>query len=148
MRGTYEQTTGGSTITLTAASKHYLTDEDWSAFCKAMVDCKDGFTFQDIADALGITKKSAARRVYTMEAIHGPMRTVVSRFGMSRLATYKLNERGREVAHAIALGLPIPGTDCYQQPKLSAVERAYHEMRKTFSMPTTFVDHAAAGFRN
>ena len=134
-------------MNLTIESKHYLTDEDWSALCKAMVNCKDGFTFQDIADALGITKKTAARRVYTMEAIHGPMRTVVSRFGMSRLATYKLNERGREVAQAIALGLPIPGTDCYQQPKLSAVETAYIAMRRTFSMPTTFMDHTASAFR-
>lgn len=134
-------------MNLTIESKHYLTDEDWAALCKAMVDCKDGFTFQDIADALGITKKTATRRVYTVEAIHGPMRSVVSRVGMSRLTTYRLSERGREVAHAIALGLPIPGSNCYQQPELSAVETAYIAMRRTFSMPTTFVDYTASAFR-
>lgn len=134
-------------MNLTIESKHYLTDEDWAALCKVMADNKDGFTFQDIADALGITKKTATRRVYTIEAIHGPMRSVVSRVGMSRLTTYRLSERGREVAHAIALGLPIPGTDCYQQPELSRIEKAYHAMRKTFSMPTTFVDYTSSAFR-
>ena len=134
-------------MNLIIESKHYLTDEDWAALCKAMIDNKDGFTFGDIADALGITKKTATRRVYTVEAIHGPMRTVVSRVGMSRLTTYRLSERGREVANAIALGLPIPGSDCYQQPELSPIEKAYHEMRRTFSMPTTFIDHTASTFR-
>ena len=127
--------------------KHYLTDEDWAVMCKAMYDNKDAFTFKDIADALGVSKKTATRRVYTIEAIHGPMRSVVSRVGMSRLTTYRLSKRGIEVAQAIALGLPIPGSDCYQQPKLSMVESAYIAMRRTFSMPTTFVDYTGAGFR-
>ena len=134
-------------MNLTIESKHYLTDQDWSALCGAMVERKDGFTFQNIADALGITKKTSTRRVYTMEETHGPMRSVVSRVGMSRLTTYRLSKRGIEVAQAIALGLPIPGSECYQQPKLSAVETAYIAMRRTFTMPTMFVDYTGAGFR-
>jgi hypothetical protein len=134
-------------MNLTAESKHYLTDQDWSALCGAMVKLKDGFTFMDIADALGITKKTAARRVYTLESIHGPVRAFKSRVGMSHLTTYTLSERGLEVSQAIALGLPIPGSDCYQQPKLSMVETAYIAMRRTFNVPTTFVDYTGGGFR-
>ena len=134
-------------MNLTAESKHYLTDQDWADLCKAMVERKDGFTFMDIADALGITKKTATRRVYTLESIHGPVRSFKSRVGMSHLTTYTLSERGLEVAQAIALGLPIPGSDCYQQPELSVVEAAYIAMRRTFLMPTTFVDYTGGGFR-
>jgi predicted DNA-binding transcriptional regulator YafY len=111
-----------------------------------MIERKDGFTFSDIADALGITKKTATRRIYTLEAIHGPVRAFRSRIGMSHLTTYTLTERGFEVAQTIALRLPIPGTDCYQQPKLSAVESNYLAMRRTLSLPT-FVDHTVTGFR-
>ena len=134
-------------MNLTAESKHYLTDQDWSALCSAMVERKDGFTFMDLADAMGITKKTAARRVYTLEDIHGPVRAFKSRVGMSHLTTYTLSERGLEVAQAIALGLPITGSDCYQQPELSAVEAAYIAMRRTFSMPTTLADYTGSGFR-
>jgi len=134
-------------MSLTIDSKHYLTDQDWSALCKAMVERKDGFTFMDLADAMGIAKKVAARRVYTLEAIHGPMRRFLSRVGVSHLTTYTLSERGIEVAQAIALGLPIPGSDCYQQPELSVVDTAWVAMRRTFTMPTMFVDYTGAGFR-
>ena len=122
-------------MTFYARQKSFIAPSDWTRLCQSMVARADGFTYQELGDDIHLDAKTTARRVYTLEEIHGPMRQKVSGTRRNAFNMFKLTEHGRKVANAIARGEPVPGKEGYRQPKLTKVEEAWIELRKTFKLP-------------
>ena len=124
-------------------SKTRIQPEDWQDLCKAMAARAEGFTFRDIADDIHVDHKTSARRIYTLEEMHGPLRQLVTTLGGKGFRTFKLTNHGRKVVNAIAFGTPMPGRNGYRKPKLSAVEEAWLALRETIKMPQPFQDYSS-----
>jgi len=117
--------------------RNHIPREEWRRIAQVLLARKDAFTYAEVAEDMGVTRRMVNTRVSILSKQHGTMSALVARTKRGATETYRLTGRGAVVCRALAAGRAVTPRPVEPPRALSKWEADYRALRATLGLPVT-----------